>query len=363
MKAPKLGRLALLVVAAVAVVGAPIGAAAGPATGAHYLPHVGDSFGYFETIVLDQGTGNYTGYTEHQWINGSEEIMAVGGSGTDEAHYNYTGHWVNNQGAPPEYFSAPGAADYNFSAATYLYLAYSSGTDGQFGYTNPYVWYYVNSSLGVGGRYYLLNSEFSVSSLNASFPVPLSLSSTGFAKTVEGVGTGSFERDDSYGVFTATYTWKAYFDPTTGYIVGYVYTEQDSDGSGDGFTWTDSLTVIHTTYPLTSDPAPPASPSSGPPVLLIVVLVVVLLVVLLAITLALRHRRRPTLPQHSYGGRPEYSPGPLGPAPPPVGLTPAGQPPVQQIVMKETVKVNCRYCGTLISTTDTVCPNCGAPRT
>ncbi|MFY9716509.1 MAG: zinc ribbon domain-containing protein [Thermoplasmata archaeon] len=364
MNGPRVALLAVLLVAALAVIGAPVAAAAAPTANSHYLPRVGDSFGYYETIVLDQGTGNYTGYTEHQWINGSEEITGVRGSGTDQAHYNYTGHWVNNQAAPPEYFSAPGAADYNFSAVTYAYVAYASGTDGQFGYTNPYVWYYVNSSLGAAGRFSLLNTEFNVTSLNDSFPVPLSLSSTGYARTVEGIGTGSFEREDSYGIFTAKFTWSAYFDPTTGYIVGYLYVEHDTDGAGDGFTWTDSLTVSHTTYALTSDPAPPATshPSSGAPLLLILVGVVVLLVVLVVIALALRGRRRPALPQHSDGGRPEYSPGPIGPAPPPVGLIPGGQPPVQQIVMKETVKVNCRYCGTLIATTDTVCPNCGAPR-
>ncbi|HTP53352.1 MAG TPA: zinc ribbon domain-containing protein [Thermoplasmata archaeon] len=365
MNARPLAPAAVLLLAALALVGTPTGSAAAPATGGHYLPHVDDSFAYYETIVLDHGTGNYTGYTEHQWINGSEEVTVVGGSGTDEAAYNYTGLWVNNQGAPPETFYAPTIADYNFSATTYRYLAYTSGTDGQYGYTNPYVWYYANNSLGVGGRFDLLNTEFNVTNLNASYPVAPSLSSTGYAKTIEGVGTGSFGRDDSYGVFTARYTWTVNLDPGTGYIVGYLYTEHDTDGSGDGFTWTDALTVTHTTYALTPDSAPPAAsaPAAGPPVLLIVIVVVVVLLIVIAVALALRGRRRPSLPQHSSGGTPQYSPGPLGPPPPAVSLTPAGEPPVQQIVMKETVKVNCRYCGTLISATDTVCPNCGAPRT
>jgi rubrerythrin len=43
-------------------------------------------------------------------------------------------------------------------------------------------------------------------------------------------------------------------------------------------------------------------------------------------------------------------------------LTPSGQPAVQQIIIKETVKVNCRYCGSLIDSTAETCPFCGATR-
>ncbi len=50
------------------------------------------------------------------------------------------------------------------------------------------------------------------------------------------------------------------------------------------------------------------------------------------------------------------------PPPASVNLIPGGQPAVQQIVIKETVKVPCRYCGTLMDSTATVCPQCGAPR-
>ncbi len=51
-----------------------------------------------------------------------------------------------------------------------------------------------------------------------------------------------------------------------------------------------------------------------------------------------------------------------GPDPEPLNLT-ASQPQVQQIVIREVVKVKCQYCGTLMDSTLPKCPNCGAPRT
>jgi len=84
--------------------------------------------------------------------------------------------------------------------------------------------------------------------------------------------------------------------------------------------------------------------------------------VIIALLVA-RSRRRHPLPQHSGTGQVAYTPPPMGPPPPGIHLTPSGQPAVQQIVIKETVKVNCRYCGNLIDSTAEKCPFCGAART
>lgn len=354
-------KLALLAVTGIVAL---IALSVGPASSSHYVPQAGDSFSYYETIVLDNGTGNYSGYTEHQWINGTEKINASS-LGTVSAYYNFTGHWVNNQDSS-ERFSAPVDGSYSFSSTTYEYLAYVSGMDGQFGYTNPHVWYYANNSLPVGASFYLLNSEFQVESRNLSRP--LASSPTGYVSTISARSLGEYQRNDDYGVFNAEYTWTEYLDPKTGYVIGYLYTEQDSNAAGDGFSWTDRLIVTHTSYPLTPDTAPPATSSSdaGPsPILLFVVIAIVVIVAVVIIALLARSRRRPSLPRHSGTGQVNYVPGPpplMGPPPPPIGLIPSGQPAVQQIVLKETVKVNCRYCGTLIDSTDTNCPNCGAPR-
>ncbi len=353
-------RGALSGAAAMAAVASVLGLllAAAPPAAAHYLPRAGDDLHYTETIELDGGTGNYTGYTENTFINGSLSVRSVLPNGTENASYQSTTHWENNNGQAETY---PSQGNFTFSALSFHYV---QGTDNQTGYTDPYVWFFMNASLGVGATFYLLNSPFTVLSTNQSYP--WSASPTGYVATLAATSTGSYQRNDVYGVFTASYTWQAYFDPATGYIVGYLYTEHDRDTAGDGFTWIDALSVTSASYPLTPATAPPpaASPSSSSALLPYVALGIlaaaaVVAVVVVVVVRARRGRAHP-LPAHAPGGSVPYAPAYAAPAP--VNLTPSGQPAVQQVVLRETVKVNCRYCGTLIDTTATVCPVCGAPR-
>lgn len=330
-----------------------------PAASAHYLPRAGDHLDYTETIVLDGGNGNYTGYNENTFINGSIAVASVLPNGTENASYQSSTHWMNNNGQSEKF---PSVGTFTFSADTFHYV---QGTDNQTGYTDPYVWFFMNSSLGRGATFYLLNTPFTVVSTNESHAGPGS--PTGYVATIYALGNGSYQRNDVYGVFTATYSWAAYFDPSTGYIVGYVYTEHDTDAAGDGFTWVDTLSVTATSYPLTPTPPPAvgSGPSPGPADLLLGAFVVVVVVGLLVVAvILLRSRsggRARHLPAHSTPGSVPYAPSYAAPSP--VNLTPSGQPAVQQVVIRETVKTNCRYCGTLIDTTATVCPVCGAPRT
>jgi rubrerythrin len=85
---------------------------------------------------------------------------------------------------------------------------------------------------------------------------------------------------------------------------------------------------------------------------------IVLVIAVVEILIYAFSRNRKKLPKHS--SQQQY-PRP-GPPPEDINLTPK-QPPVQQIVIKEVVKVKCRYCGALIDSTAQVCPECGAPRT
>jgi hypothetical protein len=323
------------------------------ASGTHYLPQTGDRFHYTETIQLASGVGNYSGYTESTYLNGTVGLTAVAPNGTESASYSNSGTWSNNTGSSETLNSA---GTFTFSAQTFQYV---QGTDNQTGYTNPYVWFYMDNSLAPGASFYILNTRMIVQSVNASYALDGK-----YVATIAAQGTGSFQRNDEYGLFTASYTWQANYDPSTGYIVGYLYTEQDRDGAGDGFTVTDLLYVTTTTYALTPAVAPSASPGGSSSILPYTVIGVILLVVIVIVWLAVRSRSRrgPSLPRHSAGGAVGYGPPP-GTAPPPVNLIPSQQPAVQQVVLRETVKVNCRYCGALIDTTATVCPVCGAPRT
>ncbi|HLM91818.1 MAG TPA: zinc ribbon domain-containing protein [Thermoplasmata archaeon] len=345
-----IGRLILLVTA-VLLLGLSFGTAS-----AHYAPKAGNQFNYEETIQLTNGTGtNYQGYTESQAINGSLWVAGIAPNGTVLTGYYSLDGYQNNQGASN---SSTASGNFGFSPTTLLYV---NGTDGQTGYTNPHVWFFMDNTLTDGATFYVFNTQMTV--VSTSYSYDLGTAAGGYVTTIYSQGSGSYERNDAYGILSATFTWKMYFDPTTGYIVGYSYVEQDSNSTGNGFTWTDSLHATHTSYALTPGSAPPPSSggSSNNDLLYAIVVVVIVVIVIVILALALS-RRRPSLPRHSATGRVSYVPPPMGPPPPGIHLIPSGQPAVQQIVVKETVKVNCRYCGALIDTTAEKCPFCGAAR-
>jgi hypothetical protein len=213
----------------------------------------------------------------------------------------------------------------------------------------------MDNSIPKGEIFTILNTQMTVESTSYSYYLP---SQNRNINTIFAQGTSSYERNDEYGQFTADYTWKAYFDPTTGYIIGYEYIEHDTNPSGDGFTWTDNLYVTSTSYSLTAAITSSTGGNSGTILNVELIAAIVLLTaVVLIIIIALSRGSRGSLPKHSQAQ--EYSPPPA----PQIDLTPKQQPPVQQIVIKEVVKVKCRYCGALIDSTAQTCPICGAPRT
>lgn len=332
----------------------------GAPAAAHPQSTAGNQFTYTESVLVNNGAGNYSGFVEGIFTNGTIQVTAVNPNGTDNASYQYSVHDEDNQGYSQTQ-SSSGA--FTFSSVTYHYI---EGSDNQ---TAPgqsaaalTVWFDMDHSLQNGSTFSLLGDAFTVVSTDQ--PFPLATSSTGWVKTIYGDGTGSYPRNDVYGVFTASYHWQVYFDPATGFIVGYVYTETDSDGAGDGFTWTDTLAVTSTSYaltPATAPPTPPPAVASPISVAAELVLVLIVVIVLVAIVYALTRRRTAPLARHSVQGYTSFNTS--YPPPPGLNMNVPGQPAVQQIVIKETVKTNCRYCGTLIDTTATVCPKCGAPRT
>ncbi|MGC2289744.1 MAG: zinc ribbon domain-containing protein [Thermoplasmata archaeon] len=337
-----------------------LGLPAAAGVGIHATARAGANFDYYETVVLNGGTGNYTGYTENTYVNGTIAWAAPAPNGSANASYQNSNSWSNNQGQSEKWSSA---GTFTFSTSSYVYL---NGTDNQTGYTSPvYVWYSMKAGAGVGSQFYLLNSPMNVVSKDYSYELG---GGSRYVETIFTEGNGSYQRNDDYGVFTASYNWKSYFDPVTGNIVGYVYTEHDTDGSVAGFTWTDTLYVTQTSYALTPAAAPP--PSSSPyalsdvGVLVAVLFVIILIVVVVWIVYRSRRNRPRQLPQHAAPGNIGYGapPPPFAPmgGAPSIHLTPSDQP-VPQVVLRETVKVKCRYCGALIDVTDKTCPNCGAP--
>jgi hypothetical protein len=337
-----------------------------------YAPQKGDFFKYSETITVNNGSGSYTGYTDQSQINGTEQMNGVNGS-VVAASYGYSYQYSNNQGSST---SGSTSGSYTWSSNNFTYV---NGTDDQIGYSKPiYVWFAMNPSIPVGGTFYVLNTQFTVVSKNYS--LQLRTEGNKYVQTIQAEGTGQYQRNDSYGVFTASYTWDAYFDPSTGYIVGYNYVEQDNgqyQGRAGSFTYTDNLYVTSTSYVLALASAPPngnvstSSSTTNPSGLfglapylgdIVALLAVVLFVALIAVYAATRRRHKDdSLPKHPY---PLYTPPPS----PPPSSTPweskidLGAQPSEQVVIRDVAKVNCKYCGTLIPSTADTCPYCGAPR-
>ena len=321
-----------------------------------YTPQKGDYFHFSETITVSNGQGSYTGYTDQTQVTGTERMNSVNGS-TVSASYSFSYQYSNNQGSSTSYSSS---SEYTWSPSSFTYV---NGTDNQVGYSKPtFVWFAMDPTLPVGGTFHVLNTQFTVLSKDYSLQLPTE--GNKYVQTIQAEGTGQYDRSDSYGVFTASYTWYEYFDPTTGYVVGYNYVEQDSgqyQGQAGSFTYTDDLYVTSTSYNLALASASTSSStnagSEGWTQYLgySAALLVVVVVVAVAVYAATRRRGKDeSLPKH-----PQYTPPPSTPWESKIDL---GSKPSEQVVIREVAKVNCKYCGTLIPSTADTCPYCGGPR-
>ncbi len=205
----------------------------------------GDYFNYHETETVSNGTGSYAGYSNNLVATGGETMKSFSGS-TVSANYSYS-YSFNDISTST---SATMTGSYTWNDSSFLYI---SGTDNEQGYTNPAVWFGMNTAVPVGGTFTLLDTTMTVMSKNYTFNLPTENKDV---TTIFAQGTGSYlgsPQNNAYGNFSAKYTWDAYFNPASGYIVGYHYTEQDTstNGNGTGFGYVDDLYVTSTSYPLT----------------------------------------------------------------------------------------------------------------
>lgn len=319
-----------------------------------YSPQPGDRFNYSETVTVNNGQGSYDGYTEQTVTTGMEQMNSVAGNQV-AASYTYSYQFSNNQGSTT---SSSKSGSYTWSSGTRTYV---NGTDNQVGYSQPiHVWFFVDTSLPVGGQFFALNTQFTVDSKNFSFQLP---TEGRYVQAIKAEGTGQYQRNDVYGVFSASYTWDEYFDPVTGYIVGYTYVEQDSgeyQGVSGSFTYTDDVYMTSTSYPLATASAPPLDIGAIlEQYILYIVGVAILLIVIAAVSVVVRYRRR------RRGALPKHPPAPYTPpSPQPAwgSTVDMGSKPPEQVVIREIAKKTCKYCGTQIPTTVDRCPYCGGPQ-
>ena len=208
-------------------------------------PQINDFFEFDQTTTVNNGQGAYYGYEETTHSHYRYDVSAVS---TDAVTIHGTGSWTysNSTGT-----SFSGSESYTpvFSLTTRNYL---SGIDVSAGDpSTAAVWFWISVPVSVGQVVHVLDEDLTVQSLSATYwmgAVPRS------AILLE--GQGSYGRNDVYGVFTATYTDRYFYDPNTGFIVAEQYTELDVgdwEGLPASFQNSTSLTVTASSYALPLD--------------------------------------------------------------------------------------------------------------
>ncbi len=178
-----------------------------------YSPQKGDNFGYSETTTVNNGKGRTQGTpTSPDDRKGADEIRSTEASCPPPTVI--LTNTATTKGVPRQ-ARLPANTRGHQSNFTYV-----NGTDNQVGfgglsYSRPlYVWFAMNPSLPVGKH--LLRPEHAVHRAVEELQLAAPTENR-YVQTIRREGTGQYQRNDSYGVFTASYTWYEYFDPTTGY--------------------------------------------------------------------------------------------------------------------------------------------------
>lgn len=201
---------------------------------------MGDVFEFDQTTTVNNGSGSYYGYTETTQSHYRYAVQTVSG---DLVAVAGTGSWTfsNSTGV-----SLGGAAPYNivFSQSTRSYV---SGIDVVV--PDPAaakVWFWIPVPVTVGQVVYVLDEPLTVRSTSSTYWMG-AVPHTAVVLT----GSGSYNRHDVYGNFSAAYTDTYTFDPSSGYILSEQYTEQDTGFGaffGDLFTNSTTLTVTASSY-------------------------------------------------------------------------------------------------------------------
>jgi L-amino acid N-acyltransferase YncA len=206
-------------------------------------PRAGDFFEYDSNSYVDQGAQAYQGYSDS--MHSHYRYSVVGASG-DTVTMVGTGNW-SYQDSNGLVLSGSDPYDPMFSIASREYLA---GIDVNL--TGPVsVWFWIPTNVTPGQVVYVLDEPLTVATLSATVwlgAVPHS--------AVLLQGSGTYTRNDEYGVYSADYQDMYYYDRDTGYIISEQYTEQDAgtwQGQPASFRYRADLVVSASSYAIPLD--------------------------------------------------------------------------------------------------------------
>ena len=248
--------VAAVAVALVFLLAVPSGRAA--------LPTSGTSFTYQYNTYLQNGGGNYSGYSEQQTSTYTYHVRSVVG---DNVTMDGSGSWQFSNSTTS--YGGSWSEQFAYSDVTRLY---TDGFDVLGNYTKPYVWFWIPTGLAVGQTLGILDENFTVVSLASTtwlwvFPPTPRVG-------VELDASGGFLRNDVYGVYDATYTDQYWFDPSSGFIIAEEYHEHDAGAFGS-FDWVEQVFVTSATYALPIDYGQLVAAYLGIPGLFVAVIVAI----------------------------------------------------------------------------------------
>jgi len=199
-----------------------------PLAAAASQPKEGTFFEYKYTERIGDGTGEYYGWWDKTKAEGRYEVLAWGpdmARMTVHQTWRYTSYDAgSDSGSLDRWFS--------FNLTDRLYTSPQTDLDdplyNQYAPDELGQWLWVPPSVREGDSLYILAENSTVTDTDHllwSRWVP--------RRVIEVVVTGTWQRDDDYGVFDYTYTDRLYFDKATGMFVAEHYDEYD-DGTWEG---------------------------------------------------------------------------------------------------------------------------------
>lgn len=212
-------------------------------TRAAAVPADGQWFQYDYNIYLNNGVGNYSGYSEQETSHYRYDVQSVSGT-TVRMYGSGSWSWSNSTGTTE---GGSWAQNFVFDSGTRLY---AGSYDVLGNYSSPYIWFWVPPSLAVGDTVPILDENLTVTSLSSTVwlqnfpPTP--------RVGIELQGSGEYLRNDVYGVFDASWTDQYWFDPSTGFVIAEYYTETDSSPVG-GFQWQEQVFTTSASFPIALD--------------------------------------------------------------------------------------------------------------
>jgi RimJ/RimL family protein N-acetyltransferase len=213
-------------------------------------PVAGEWFEYDYNWYLDQGTGDYAGYSETMLSHSRYSIVGVAG---DEVVVQGEGSW--------SFSASDGASDsgristsFTFSASSRRYLA---GIDVEGPFVDPAIWFWSPATVRVGDPVRILDDVLTVVAIDDTVAVG------GVPRSAARLtSTGTYARDDVYGQFSVFYSDTYRFDRPTGYVLAESYEEQDVNASAS-FRWRADVVVTSSSFTDSAFPPPDALGALG----------------------------------------------------------------------------------------------------